>query len=420
MRRFANSWACCISAALLLLAAARLVVICASHPIVAYANNYDFVRQSACVGVWEDYGNKDKTLNNPAAPVNRLVFDGDRRKDVCLFSSDNLFPWFVAHLHGIGSHFGLRDVGLCKALVAILLVGIVVAQRISSPLRLSLSFSAFLLFGDVAIASYFDTLYLEASVIISLFAALSFTVVLIAKRETPTFGNLLFLTILLLWLALARQQYSYFVGLIGLVCCTGIHLHWRRKPIALTMLSATVLLIGFSAILQSHVSQHTRQVDRANRVDTFLGAVLPIPLDRLKALQVVGLPRECAAEIGMNWYSNDFPKTNTCNGVYNLSRMRLLPLFAYDPHTLTQPLAHAIVESRPAYLPYLGHFERASDATRLRFQILTGTSFSTMISLLPDWLYFDLILLSCAAGPLCLIMLVAKHGKRTRLRTHNQ
>jgi hypothetical protein len=63
-----------------------MFTVCLSQPILAYANNYDFVRQSSCVGIWEDYGGKDKTQSNPLGPVNRLSYIGDRQPQVCLQS----------------------------------------------------------------------------------------------------------------------------------------------------------------------------------------------------------------------------------------------------------------------------------------------------------------------------------------------
>ena len=74
-------------------------------PMLGYANNYDFIRQSSCIGIWQSYPNqpnKPKTTNNPKAPVNALIFDDQKLSHVCLNSTDNIFPWIATNYHSIG------------------------------------------------------------------------------------------------------------------------------------------------------------------------------------------------------------------------------------------------------------------------------------------------------------------------------
>ena len=385
----------------------KVLSICTAIPIVAYANNYDFVRQSSCVGVWQDYGRQDKTFSHPAFPINSLVFDGNKRPDVCLFSSDNLFPWVVSRLHGVRSHLQLSEIGTLKAVVALIMMLPIVFLVEGAAARLALSMWMFLVFGDFAVDCYFNTLYLEGSVVVFLVVAISSAFVMLTQRRPPGYGQLAFQLCALLWLALASRQYSFFSVMIGVFCAAGIALAWQRWRWVALMVAGSAMIFASSSYIRSSMNEHTRQIDRANHADTFLGAVLPASQNRDLALKIVGLPEKCASEIGSDWYSPDFQNHNVCPEVYGLSRARLLRLFIREPVTLIHPLSEAVVHSRPALLPYLGHFERQSDANRVRFRAMLLTSFSTALSSLSATSYFLLVLLSVFAGPLCLILFLS-------------
>ena len=50
----------------------KMLVVVFSNPILGYANNHDFLRQSSCVGLWQNYQNKPKISANPERPINKL------------------------------------------------------------------------------------------------------------------------------------------------------------------------------------------------------------------------------------------------------------------------------------------------------------------------------------------------------------
>lgn len=407
------SWLCTF---LVLATICRMMLVCVSYPIAAYANNYDFVRQSSCVGVWEDYPAQEKTLNHPEAPVNTLRYDRDIRPSVCLPSADNLFPWAVAHFAGPGGKIELREIGFLKATAATLFLLVLMSQLQLPALRLALAASAYCVIGDFALDLYFNTLYLESSVIIPMFMAIGLTIAAYCRRTEPRPVLTLSLLIALSWLGFARQQYSVFAAAIGLVAAAVMLLRWRSWRHA-TLLAVAAILIQFGCYkMLNPMNEHSRQADKANRADTFLGAVLPLAKDPQQALRVAGLPATCAASIGKTWYSAGFQANNPCPAVYGLSRTALIPLFLYDPRMIVSPLLGILHDSRPALLPYLGHFERPSDAGRLRYRMLSAMSLSTWLAALPPRAYHWLIGGVCLGGPVAFALALLRALRRPLAR----
>jgi hypothetical protein len=404
------------SVALVILTAARMFLLCLSHPIAGYANNYDFLRQSSCVGVWQVYEDREKTAPHPDRPVNALVHDGDRRSGLCMQSSDNLFPWAAGRLSGKNAHFGLRRVGVLKAIVALAAMIGLLLQPISSSLRLSLAVVATLIYGDFSLMLFLNTLYLDWSLLIFIVASIGLAVAAFCRRTVPGPISLAFFIGSLAWFCFARQQYWPFSIVIGLTAALAVLLRWRDWRRALVLCVATIAIQLAYVDVQLHMSEHTQNIDKANRVDTFLSATLPAAHDPVAAMAVAGLPQHCAGAIGKDWYTPGFQQEKPCTEVYSLSRLRLLKLFVFDPNMLLAPMMHALAISRPALLQYVGHFERPADVAGRRYRWLNSTSMSTLIADLPYGLYRILAILSFLVGP---IALGAALFRGIRLREHS-
>jgi hypothetical protein len=394
-----REWSCAsiLAAFLVFITISRMLLIVAVAPIAGYANNYDFVRQSSCVGVWQNYpGGKPKTAASPATVVNELTFDGDLKPDVCLPSSDNLFPWFVAHWHRKGWHPGLRMIGCLKAATAALLLAATLLQPMAPRLRLALSLAGFLVFGDIALLSYFNTLYLDGSIVIFGFASVALAAILFCRNTPSHWAFSVLIAMVLAWFVAARQQYAVFGLGLAVLCAGRLWQHRRRDGLAMGV--ATAAMAAGVLYLSMNVSDHTRNINRANIVDTVLGAVLPAAPDKPTALRILGLPPDCAPAIGLNWYSPGFQTRDPCPAVTHVGRLRLLRLFAAQPATFIVPMRLAIDASRPAYLSYLARFERPADAALPRIRLIEATSLSTFLAWLPPMLYVGMIVVSCLAG----------------------
>ena len=77
---------------LIALTIVKIITTIFTTPILGYANNWDFIRQSGCTGIWQHYPDKPKTDSNPDFTVNNLIFDGQKLRHVCVKSIDNYFP----------------------------------------------------------------------------------------------------------------------------------------------------------------------------------------------------------------------------------------------------------------------------------------------------------------------------------------
>jgi len=401
-----------VSLALLTLVIARALVACLSTPIAAYANNYDFVRQSSCVGVWQDYGGKEKTLNNPERPVNNLIVDGDVRPEVCLRSSDNIVPWLVAHLAGRGAHIELREIGFVKIVILEGLLLSIFAQPIYPIARLAFMVSAYALLGDIAVLSYFDTLYLDASAIMFCFASIVFAVAVWCRTRPPntaTLGTLLFVVA---WLTCSKQQYAPYAAFICLVGLFGFLRRWRSKGLAITGLAGLVMIQALYFGAFSSSNEHTRQIRKANLSDTFLEAVLPAAPDKPKALSILGLPQTCMPAIGLNWYHPPIENGELCPEVFLLHRSSLIRLFTAFPQTFVLPMLHAATYNRPFYLSIIGHFERPADVDRLRFRFLFLTSLSTWLDAIPDNIYLIYVIGLTLLGAISFVVILRRQIHR--------
>ena len=403
------------SVVLVIVTAARMFLLCLAHPIAGYANNYDFLRQSSCMGVWQVYEDREKTSPHPDRPINALVYDGDRRSGLCMVSSDNLFPWMAGHLSKKAAHFGLTRVGVLKAAVALAVMIGVLAQPISSSLRLSLAVVTTLIYSDFSLMLFLNTLYLDWSLLIFIVASIGLAVAAYCRRTRPDAAFLIFFILSLAWFCFARQQYWPFSIVIGMTAALAVFLRWRDWRRALVLCVGTLLIQVAYLDVQLHISEHTQNIDKANRVDTFLSATLPAAHDPVAAMAIAGLPQHCASAIGKDWYTPGFQQEKPCPEVYSLSRLRLFKLFAYDPNMLIAPMMHALSISRPALLQYVGHFEKPADEAGRRYRWLNATSMSTLVADLPYGPYRALIILSCLAGPLALGLTLYR-GVRLRER----
>lgn len=383
---------------LVALAVLRLAVIVFAHPMVGYANSYDFIREEACIGVWQHYAYADKAAAHPAAPVPALVFDGARRRDFCLPSADNLFAYAAAHVHKKGSTFDLREVGGLRAAATVLILATLLTQPIGAPLRLALAAAALLIFGDIATAAFANTLYVEYSVVLSVVATVGAIASLLTRPRPPGLTSILFACIATAWLCFTKQQYCP-LGVLGAAAVGA--LLWRRwhKPRSATAILAIALgAAGLCLALgRGAPGSLPAAIQVANRADSVFGAILPEAADKAAALRTLGLPPTCQSAVGRDWYSQPAAQ-ELCPKIAALRRWRLLPLFATQPGTFARPLRHAVFRSQPSPEGWLARYETPAAAAQSAVRLIRQTSISTLLAAIPSGLYCALLYASIACG----------------------
>lgn len=372
-----RSRATCLAWLLFVLTAARMCLLCLPAPITAYANNFDFIRQSACVGVWEHYTDRTKTEKHPGAPVDTLIFDGDRLHSACLNSSDNLFPWLASRFHAKGAALRLRDIGLIKILVTLALLAYCLALDIPGPLRLGLAVAGYLALSDFAILCYYDTLYTEVTGIVGVVALCFLLAITVHKRAHPSRVQLAAYAVLVLATGLSRAQDAPIAAALALTYA-GVMLRRGLRGPALVMAFIALLTPTLQSAINPRHNPAPASIAHANSTDTFLAAVLPAATDKAAALRMLHLPQSCATAIGTDWYMIG-AGPHPCPAVFKTGRWRLPPLFMAQPNTFFLPVLNAVRQSRPFLLLSIGHFETPELPAALRVRLIAATSLSTWL-----------------------------------------
>lgn len=365
----------------------RMAVVVLAEPMIGFANNFDFARQSACVGLWENYGDRPKLRGHPDAPVPRLVFDGDRSAALCRPSVDNIFPYLAAHAHRKHEAVDLREVGAWKAVFAMTAFAVILLQSMPAYARAALAVTLGLTLGDMDTLSYANTLYLEYSVIVSGILALAAVSCLVGQAKPVSWGGSLVAAAALAWLALSKQQYGVFaVCLAGFATWVLIR-KWKHAAQGAILIACSVAAAVVFAEINAGPAGSMNAADAANATDTFLGAVLPGAGKPQQALASLGLPQSCLSGIGETWYTPGLQAHHPCPAALHLSRARLVPLFISQPTTFTIPVAHAISLTQSAAATDPQRFERRSDENAWLVQLLLAVSPSQILARLPPTAY---------------------------------
>ncbi|MDO9316531.1 MAG: hypothetical protein Q7T97_18515 [Burkholderiaceae bacterium] len=361
----------------------KILFIVFSSPIMGYGNNYDFLRQSSCTGLWQNYSEKSKISTNPEAPVNSLTYDKETLKKVCMHSVDNLFSHIAVKFHSAGEKLDFREISLWK--ITFLLISIIILLFLSKDFfsKMAISLSFFLVFGDIANLLYVNTLYMEFSVILGCYFSLSSIILMTSSDDQSTKRIILFFIFFSLFLGASKQQYMPFSAFLTFILAIHVLFRWKIRKLSLILLLISVAIPAIYIQLNKENSGHMRGINFANKTDTFLWAVLPAAIDKSAALNVLGLPETCSAGIGKSWYSPGLQDNHPCPEVEHTSRIKLLKLFILQPNVFFQPIDQAISGIYPYYPSYLGHVENSVTLNSSEYKLYKNTSLSHVIALLP-------------------------------------
>jgi hypothetical protein len=376
-------------------AAVKILATVRTSPLIGYANNWDFVRESACYGVWEQYPNgKNKTEANREGPVNPLLYDGDRHPEWCVHVIDNAFIRLILAFHNLGDKIDLRTVGTLKAVFLLGMMSwlMVLLRKKSHQLVAALTF--LLAFGDIAYLSFFNTLYAEFSMLAGAFLSL-FGLLMLAYDARPRRSSIAFCIVSLLFFGLAKTQYMPLALVAGMVMGVIVFMRQRAVAPAVALLTAAVAMpIGFN--IANRRSDLMRNMSIANLMDTVMVAVLPNTRDPLASMRKIGLPEHCSKGLGVSWYDLDVAHDLPCPELANLGRTKLIGLFLWDPTSFFRPMSLAINKIRPLQLNYLSNTENVLVRNSKGYRFLKLTSLSTALDRLPPSAFFVLIVAALA------------------------
>ena len=392
----------------------KVALVVFADPMVGYANNADFARSSECVGVWHAQDGAVAPIDHKR-PHNELLYKGGYRRSVCLKSSDNLFPRLARLGIDQGDTFDFRRVAAWKfgaLALAAAVIGFVLRHRPATLLGAAVAF--YLVFGDMAVLPYFNSLYTDFSVVAGLYTLLAACIWVACTPRRPGAKTAVgVFAVAGFWLACGKEQYSPLAGFL-LACAALIWLlRWReaRPALALALLAVAAPL-AYQALNPPKLLVSS-SMNMANRVNAFLWAVLPAAQDKPATLRALGLPPHCEAAIGKNWFVPGFQENNPCPEIAGASRLRLAAQFFVEPGLFFGPMSNAIRSFRPLYPDHLGRFEDPRDADSPWYRTMVRTSMTHWSSALSDTAFVRsmvvFMVLGLAAG-LCALVLLGRRG----------
>lgn len=395
--------------ALLLFTVGKMLAITFASPIIGYANNYDFLRVESCMGLWQDVGG-DKTVWHMAGPVNRLVLDRDVRMDACVISIDDLFPYLATRFSKTGQLVDFRKIGGLKAAstLAALCALLLLARRRERCLVVAALFA--LVFGDFGYLAYINTLYTEFSLLLGLFMCSASLWLLWTDTERPSRLSIATAISGLLFLGLAKHQYSGLATVFATVQAIVIARRWQTYRGAVKLLIVGLACPFVFGLTNPSDYGLARAIKLANITDTYLGEVLTHATDRPAALNALKLPASCERGIGDTWYTPGVPLNHPCPELIDANRIRLIGLFVRQPRTFFVPMADSIKRARPIPDPVYGMFEDPASQYQPTYQVTKATSLTTYMDLVPEPAFRLLMIGSMISGAIaaiwCLIALL--------------
>ncbi|WP_118182340.1 hypothetical protein [Paraburkholderia phosphatilytica] len=380
----------------LLLTFAKMASIVGASPLIAYPNNYDFLRVESCVGLWPDTGSH-KLDPHWDGPVNNLIYDRDYHRDLCLVSIDDLFPYIATKLHAYGAHIDYRWIGSIRALATFATIALLLAAAEAWWQRVMLTVSFALMFGDFAYLAFFNTLYNEFTVIFGTFICASSLWLMWTIRRKPTRVLVSVALSGLIFLGLSKQQYVPLAAAFGLAVGLLMFRRWRSYVGIVFAVVGVAAPIAFSALNPTNAGL-AHNIKLANNMDTYLGEVLRFAHRPHRAVKALHLPDECVKGIGGTFYTPGFSENFPCPGIFATSRLRLLPLFIKQPATFFGPLTNGIRMARPFLPDRYRYFEDPSSKNSIGYRFTVALSASTWVNALRDGPYWALMVCSLIAS----------------------
>lgn len=356
------AWFHLLLAALAVIALARALGLVLHRPLLAFANNYDQIRYTACLDLapWRPGERADR--GNPQAPLSRYAFQ-PLPAGTCIWTSDLVFTAPVAAVWRLSEALGGREIHSIHRLAEWRLLGwlLLAAWTTRALLRAGQPHAAagylgwLALFGnDPANLLYFGTFYAEAGAVLGFHACLAGVAVALLR---PARSALAVAAAGAAILAASKQQHLVLPLLLGFALLAAAGSAGRKAAFA--VLAGAVLGLAFQLGDLARAPPMASGVGAVNRANFVLGVLLPESSDPLRVADVLELEPACTAYAGRSVYAMTAPVERVCTKV--IAWPRALPwwLLISDPPALGRALLHVPRLLLP-WIPGLGVVEGAS------------------------------------------------------------
>lgn len=347
---------------LLAIAVMRIGAVALHDPVAGYANQYDMVRSSACLGVWPDVPVDERALASLEAPIENWT-RGERIAASCYPSTDvalGAVAFGLGDLLGFddGGRFDLRVLGGFKALLlGVLLIVVQHRYRTHPGAALVHGALAAMVLADPANTLYLNTLYTESGALAGAWLAVAAIAgVALDRARVGGWGALFLLGLVLL----AGSRVQHLLLPIGLV------LLWWLLPIArdrsgrlVGTAAVPIALLGIA--LAWHNQGRFDAIEQANRWNSFFGAIAPASADPARLLARLDLPiASCEPLVHSTWYLRRGRDAMVeCPAAFALGHLAIAGALLREPATLVTVFARGAARATTFRLPYLGELAGA-------------------------------------------------------------
>jgi hypothetical protein len=384
---------------LVLLGLLRAGVLVAHDPAIGYANNYDMVRTTACVGLHPDKPEPD--AGSPDGPVGIYKL-GERRWGVCSLSTEvGLVAAAMSVARAVGKdpqQFRLQWIGYAKLALLVLAALVIAFALHGHPLGALVHGAVFaLVVADPVATLWYNTFYTEFGAIWSIYAMIG-AIAALALSARGKYAAWMVLAMGVVLLAFSREQYALLGPALVLAAWPWL---WRRSTemtVAIFILALAASLVSFTVLPRASI------IANVNRSNTYMGVVLPASANPQRALQVLKLPERCAPLIGSNWYlQRGESLRETCPEVFLVPSYAFLRFLSEEPMALARAIARVVPTTYGLSPGYLGTREDIKGAGVGK---LPWWAFSPIFALsvaMPMPVFVALVIAAMLAAPLALL-----------------
>lgn len=399
--RLAREW---IGLALVVFGLARAALLVAHDPLVGYANQYDMHRTGACLGLFPPMAKPARYDPSPDAPQPLLRVEAPI-DNACYGSTEVAMDGAVVAIaqaaHKADDGIRMQWFGYAK-LVVLALTALAIAWALHGEPDAALAHGIVVAFVlcDPVVTLWFNTMYTEFAAIWGVYAAVGAIAALaFSGRGAYALATLLFAA--LVALAFSREQFALLPPALALAALPFL---WQRSP-HLAVSAFGVALV--SSVISFGLMPRPSAVARANRVDTYLGILLPAASAPLRALASVGLPARCEPAIGMTWLLRRGEKLEElCPESFRIDSWAFLRLARSDADALGRSLAR-VAPATQELSPGVGTLAGARRVELNQLPWWLRSPLHAVVFRLPSTVYGGLLAAALAALPLALLAGIA-------------
>jgi hypothetical protein len=380
---------------------ARAALLLANDPLLGYANQFDMVRTSACIGIYPDLPEPARYEASRAAPL-PLYRAGAPIEGGCYRSSEVALAALAfkasAALRGGEGPLPLRDVGLAKlALAALAVLAIAWALHAHPLAALAHGLVVALVLCDPVVTLWMSTLYTEFTTLWSLYVAIGAAAALaITARGAWATAPLLLLSLVVL--AFSREQFSLLAPVLALLAGPWLWARSRHLAVGAFGMALVAAIVSFALV------PRPPEIARANRIDAYLGVIVPAATEPVRALRTLGLPERCANVVGTSYYLRRGEAIEEeCPGAYGLSSLAFVKFARDDPALLARALARVLPATQAPSPAYVGVIAGRKAAAIGDLPPWLASPVDALLTRLPIPLYAALLLAAMLAAPFALL-----------------